>query len=164
MKPFIERLTQSVPTLDEEQSDIIYRDLLTGAHPKQWVIFSSYVMGMEAATELAVSYTQIFSEVVTSEEITIPSSSPMNIFGADHGDYKFIGLLYANGAVLYAESQAPDEEPLLFVFLDKVLVDIGGVPYVDLATKTIHNIPQQDTTAPDDQDQTMGQGSIVQDS
>lgn len=160
MKSFLERLLASIPTIDEEQSDQIYKDLLTGSHPKKWVIFSSHVQGMETVIDLAVSYTEIFSEVVTSEGITIVSSAPIHVFGADHGSYKFIGLLYSNGAILYAESQDPNENPLLFVFLDKVLADLAKVPYVDLETNTVHNI---DTQELNDQNETMGHGSSLQD-
>lgn len=158
MTSFIQRLTNSKPSVPGEASEKLLLDILTSTYNPDWVVYSSALLGMDEVTKLAQFYTQSVSEVLTSDHLSLPSPHPIEVFGADQKDYKFIGLLYSNGAVIYMESPSR-EDPLLFVFIDKEVVDILRIPYVDSKNKTVHHLPQE----PDDQNKTMGHGSGLQD-
>jgi hypothetical protein len=140
---FLERLKKSSPTVNPEDSKKIFAELMSGSHPGEWVIFSSVVISFETALLMTKSYVGTYSEVISTDEMSVPSEHPMSIFGADTENFNYIGLLYSNGAVLYIESKKPNEEPLLFVFLDVLLVKALKIPYVDIKNQQYYNATEE---------------------
>jgi hypothetical protein len=140
---FLERLKKSSPTVDPEDSQKIFKELMSGSHPNQWVIFSSVVISFQTALILADGFVGTYSEVISTDEMSVPSEHPMSVFGADTDDFNYIGLLYSNGAVMYVESKKPNEEPLLFIFLDISLVKALKIPYLDVDSQRVFNATEE---------------------
>lgn len=141
---FLQRLTKSSPTVSPEDSDKIFAELLAGDHGKDWVQFSSEIITFQTALALATGYVGTYSEVISTDEMSLPSEQPISVFGADKDTFSYIGLLYSNGAVMYAESKTLTDSPILFVFLDKTLVNVLKIPFVDLNEGKVFNATEQE--------------------
>lgn len=141
MMDFIDRLVASVPTLSQEESFEMFQSLFAESIHQDWVLYSSEIIGFQECMMLAETYTNGLSTVESSAQSFI-TSKPIHIFFAIAPDQTFQvhGLLYSNGAVCFIYPLGDeDKSALLFVWIDKELVNLYKGAFVDISAQRVYN-------------------------
>lgn len=143
MNPFVARLINSQPTLDEEQSRNLAHEILSH---KEWILFNSNIIGWDEAVEMARYYTTHLSEVISTDDMSVRTEHPVQIFRIEDTkrNYKCIGLLYSNGAVTYMHA---DDRDVIMISLDRSVADALNIPYVDIPAKRVYNLTAEQAKA-----------------
>jgi hypothetical protein len=135
MNSFINRLLSSAPTLDPDESRQLLQEVVAKT---EWIVLSSRIMGWDQAVAFADHYVSFLSEVLSSDSFSIRTPHPIYIFAEQVEHYKYIGLLFSNGAVVYTEGS--DDGPTLLTFIDRTIADALRIPYVDVSGQRIHHM------------------------
>ena len=148
MVDFIQKLKNSEPTLSDDAALELYRTFTIDAYNMGWVLHSSAIAGFDDTVKLAELYTDALSVLDTTRE-RLSTSVPGYVLQAVQETFSLWGLLYSNGAVVYLESNNPENPPLLFVWIERDLLDKLGVVYVDTAKEGVWNVPERWLTGGD---------------